>query len=153
MGFSEAVRTCLKLKYATFQGRASRSEYWYFLLFVMVVALVLSGLAFLLVGANGFADMQNGGSMPVGAMVLFGLVGLFYLGVLLPSIAVGVRRFHDRNLSGWYYLGAIVLGIVPFVGFLASIAAFVITVLKGTEGPNKFGRDPLGPDHSADVFN
>lgn len=154
MGFSEAVRTCLKLKYATFQGRASRSEYWYFLLFVVVVALVLSGLAGLVIAlTGGFENMQNGGTMPVGAMILFGIVGIFYLAVLLPSIAVGVRRFHDRNLSGWYYLLAIVLGIIPFVGFIASIAAFVITVLKGTEGPNKFGRDPLGPEHSADVFN
>ena len=154
MGFSEAVRTCLKLKYATFQGRASRSEYWYFLLFVMVVALVLTGLGFALIGGTGgFENMQNGGGTPVGAMILFGIVGIFYLAIQLPSIAVGVRRFHDRNLSGWYYLAAIVLGIVPFVGFLASIAAFVITVLKGTEGPNKFGRDPLGPEHSADVFN
>lgn len=153
MGFSEAVRTCLKLKYATFQGRASRSEYWYFLLFVMLVAIVLGLLAYLSVGSEGLMAMQNGGRTPVATMILFGILGIFYLAILLPSISVGVRRFHDRNLSGWYYLGAIVLGIVPFVGFLASIAAFVITVLKGTEGPNKFGRDPLGPEHSADVFN
>ena len=73
--------------------------------------------------------------------------------MLLPIIAVTVRRFHDRDLSGWFYLAAIVLGFVPFVGILASIAAFVITVLKGTPGENKFGRDPLGPQHSADVFN
>ncbi len=153
MGFSEAVRTCLKLKYATFEGRASRSEYWWFLLFVMVVALVIGGLAWLTIGPDGMMAMQNGGSIPAVTLVLFGILGVFYLAVLLPAIAVGVRRFHDRNLSGWYYLGAIVLGMVPFVGFLASIAAFVITVLKGTEGPNKFGRDPLGPEHSADVFN
>jgi uncharacterized membrane protein YhaH (DUF805 family) len=97
--------------------------------------------------------MQNGGRTPVATMVLFGVLGIFYLAMLLPMIAVGVRRFHDRNLSGWYYLAAIVLGAVPFVGFLASIAALILTVLKGTEGPNKFGRDPLGPEHSAEVFN
>ena len=153
MGFSEAVRTCLKLKYATFEGRAARSEYWYFMLFVILVAVVLGGLAGLMIGGSGFQNMQNGGSMPVGAMILFGILGIFYLGVLLPSISVAVRRFHDRNLSGWYYLGAIVLGFVPFVGFIASIATLVIACLKGTEGPNKFGRDPLGPEHSADVFN
>ena len=103
MGFSEAVRTCLKLKYATFEGRAARSEYWYFMLFVLLVAVVLGGLAGLMMGTSGFENMQNGGSMPVASMILFGLLGIFYLAILLPSIGVAVRRFHDRNLSGWYY--------------------------------------------------
>lgn len=153
MGFSEAVRTCLQLKYATFSGRASRSEYWWFFLFIMIVAIVLVGIGGGIMGASGFADLQQGGDLPVASIIFFGLAGLFYLAVLLPIIAVTVRRFHDRDLSGWYYLAAIVLGFVPFVGILASIAAFVITVLKGTPGENKFGRDPLGPEHSADVFN
>ena len=153
MGFSEAVRTCLQLKYATFSGRASRSEYWWFFLFIALVALVFFGIGGGIMGASGFADVQQGGQMPVASMVFFGLGGLFYLAMLLPIIAVTVRRFHDRDLSGWFYLAAIVLGFVPFVGILASIAAFVITVLKGTPGENKFGRDPLGPQHSADVFN
>lgn len=153
MGFSEAVRTCLQLKYATFSGRASRSEYWWFFLFIMIVAIVLVGIGGGIMGASGFADLQQGGDLPVASIIFFGLAGIFYLAVLLPIIAVTVRRFHDRDLSGWYYLAAIVLGFVPFVGILASIAAFVITVLKGTPGENKFGRDPLGPEHSADVFN
>ena len=153
MGFSDAIRTCLQLKYATFSGRASRSEYWWFFLFVGLVAIVLFGIGGGIMGRSGFADFQSGRQMPVASMVFFGLGGVFYLAVLLPIIAVTVRRFHDRDLSGWLYLAAIVLGFVPVVGFLASIAAFVITVLKGTEGENKFGRDPLGPEHNADVFN
>ena len=104
-------------------------------------------------GTSGIEQMQAGGSMPVASMVFFGIAAIFYLAVLLPVIAVTVRRFHDRDLSGWIYLAAIVLGFVPFVGIIASIGAFVITVLKGTPGENKFGRDPLGPQHSADVFN
>ena len=153
MDFSEAVRTCLQLKYATFSGRASRSEYWWFFLFVFIVTMVFFGLGAAIIGTAGFADIQAGGQMPVASMILFGIGGLLYLAMLLPIIAVTVRRFHDRDLSGWIYLAAIVLGFVPIVGFLASIAAFVITVLKGTDGENKFGRDPLGPQHSADVFN
>jgi len=154
MGFSEAVRTCLQQKYATFSGRASRSEYWWFLLFVTLVALVFFGIGSLLMGGmSGFENYSAGGDLPVGSMIFFGIGAVFYLAMLLPMIAVAVRRFHDRDLSGWIYLAAIVLGFVPFVGFLASIAAFVITVLKGTPGDNKYGRDPLGADHSADVFN
>ena len=153
MGFSEAVRTCLQQKYATFSGRASRSEYWWFFLFVMIVVVVLFGVAGGILGATGIADVQAGGDIPVAVMIFGGIGVVFYLAVLLPIIAVTVRRFHDRNLSGWIYLAAIVLGFVPVVGILASIAAFVITVLKGTPGENKFGRDPLGPEHSADVFN
>ena len=153
MGFSEAVRTCLQQKYATFSGRASRSEYWWFFLFVTLVALVFFGIAGGILGAAGIADLQTGADIPVIVMIFGGLGVIFYLAMLLPIIAVAVRRFHDRNLSGWLYLAAIVLGFVPVVGILASIAAFVITVLKGTPGENKFGRDPLGMEHSADVFN
>ena len=153
MGFSEAVRTCLQQKYATFSGRASRSEYWWFFLFVTLIALVFFGIGGGIMGAAGIADVQAGGDIPTVAIVFFGLGAVFYLAMLLPIIAVTVRRFHDRDLSGWIYLAAIVLGFVPFVGIIASIGAFVITVLKGTPGENKFGRDPLGPEHSADIFN
>lgn len=148
MTFSDAVRTCLKVKYATFQGRASRSEYWWFMLFIYGVSLILGGLALALGGARGFET----GDMPVFAIILFILAGVFFLGMILPMIAVTVRRFHDYNLSGWWYLAAIVVGMVPFVGFAASIAAFVITVLKGTVGDNRFGPDPLLPATSADIF-
>lgn len=153
MGFSEAVRTCLQQKYATFSGRASRSEYWWFLLFVTLIAMAFFGIAGGILGVSGIEQLQSGADIPIVVMIFGGLGVIFYLSMLLPIIAVTVRRFHDRDLSGWIYLAAIVLGFVPVVGFLASIAALVITVLKGTPGDNKFGRDPLGAEHSADVFN
>ncbi len=144
MGFKEAIRTCLN-KYVTFSGRASRSEYWYFYLFIMLVALVLGGI--------GFAAMDFDRQEPTAvSIIFFGALGIFYLGILLPLISVQVRRFHDRNISGWWFLGLIVLGAVPFVGILASIAAFVITVLKGTDGDNRFGPDPLKMQNRAEVF-
>ena len=59
MGFSEAVRTCLKLKYATFEGRAARSEYWYFMLFVLLVAVVLGGLAGLMTVSYTHLDVYK----------------------------------------------------------------------------------------------
>ncbi len=149
MGFSEAVRTCIFEKYVTFSGRAARSEYWYFFLFYMLVLIALMMLFMLLgggIGAIESGDISGFAFIPVILMVVFAL------GMLLPMISVTVRRFHDRNLSGWWYLAAFLAGMIPLVGFLASIAAFVITVLKGTPGQNKFGRDPLGADTNADVF-
>lgn len=146
MGFKEAIRTCVRDKYATFSGRASRSEYWYFFLFVILVASVL-------IGVGAVFSAGNNGQISTLSGIFFGAAGLFYLGMLIPMIAAGVRRFHDRNLSGWWYLGAIVAGAIPFVGIAASIAAFVITVLKGTDGENKFGEDPLLVQNRADVFS
>lgn len=145
MTFSESVRTCLREKYATFSGRASRSEYWWFFLAVTLAGMVLFGLMFLLGGGLDQFENNQGGIFATTSGAILGIVLLiFYLAILIPSIAVAVRRFHDRNLSGWWYLGLMVLGFVPFVGFLASLAIIVIAVLKGTPGPNKFGPDPLG---------
>ena len=145
MGFKDAVATCLAQKYATFSGRASRSEYWWFYLFIILVlfALVLPiGLTL---------DTTTGEPSSI-AMIFFGLVALFILAMVIPMIAVTVRRFHDRDMSGWWYLGFIVLGAVPFVGIAASIANLVIMCLKGTDGDNRFGPDPLRPTSRADIF-
>ena len=83
----------------------------------------------------------------------FSIIGvLISLALILPQIALQVRRFHDRNISGWWYLGLIVACIIPFVMFISIIAIFVISVLPGTQGPNKFGPDPLRPEARAEVF-
>ncbi len=148
MGFSEAINTCLKQKYATFQGRAPRSEYWFFQLFLILVYAVIVALFFML----GGVDAMNTGQMNGGVMFVAILAAIFVLGVFIPIIAVTVRRLHDRNMSGWWYLAALVAGMIPFVGFIASIALLVITILKGTEGANKFGPDPLALHGDADVF-
>ena len=145
MGFKEAVRVCLKEKYVTFSGRASRSEYWWFLLSTMLVPLVLVGIAML------GTDFETG-QPSVLSMIAFGLAGLYYLAVILPLLSVTIRRFHDRNLSGWWYLAGVVAGMIPYVNILASIALFVVTVLRGTDGDNRFGPDPLKPQSHAEVF-
>jgi uncharacterized membrane protein YhaH (DUF805 family) len=89
MTFQEAVETCLKKKYADFEGDATRSEYWWFALFIFIVGTLLTILA-----------------KPVAL--------LFYVGTLVPSVAVGIRRLHDTNRSGWWLL----VGLVPFIGWL-----------------------------------
>lgn len=148
MGFKEAVRTCVREKYARFSGRASRSEYWWFMLFVYGVSLLLF-IPFLVLGG---IDTIETGSFDVVSGIFIGVISLFFLAMFIPMISATVRRFHDRNLSGWWYLGLIIVGFVPVLGYAASIASIVITVLKGTEGDNKFGPDPLVEQKSADVF-
>lgn len=148
MGFKEAVRTCLREKYFTFSGRASRSEYWWFVLFQVLVMIALVGLFFVLGGVNSIQS----GQMTTLSIIVMIVAGLLWLYLYIPVITVYVRRFHDYNLSGWWVLAAFVIGAVPYVGFVASIVAFVITVLKGTDGDNKYGPDPLREHGAADVF-
>jgi len=91
MTFTEATKTCLS-KYAEFKGRASRSEYWWFVLFTIIASIVLS-------------------------FVSSTLSGLFSLGMLLPSIAAATRRLHDTDRSGWLQL----IGLIPVLGWIAII--------------------------------
>lgn len=124
MNFQETIRTCFS-KYATFSGRAPRSEFWWFVLFVIIGNFVLG-----LVDAALFGRTATGDQVSI-------LGALFSLAVFLPSLAVGVRRLHDVDRSGWWYL----LMLVPVLGVLILIFAFFIH--RGTPGPNRFGPDPL----------
>lgn len=147
MGLKEAVRTVLKEKYATFSGRASRSEFWWFQLFYYLVGffcLVIMGL--LSLGHN-----QEEG-IPSSVILMMIVSGLLFLGMFLPQISVTVRRFHDRNLSGWWYLGLIVASMIPPISPIIGLAILILVILPGTKGPNKFGLDPLSPQSSAEVF-
>ncbi len=149
-------------RYADFQGRSRRKEYWMFALLNFLVALVLAGpfafsyiSAVIVAAGEPNADaaaieamMQGGLSLSMIGLVLY---ALYALAVFIPSLAVTVRRFHDRDMSGWWYLGIAVASLLPFVGFIASIALLVLMVLPGTAGPNRFGSDPKDP-YAADVF-
>lgn len=107
-------------KYAVFEGRARRKEYWMFMLFNIIIAFVL-GLI------DGMVGLSFG---------IFGaLSGLYSLAVLIPGIAVSVRRLHDTNRSGWYLL----IGFIPIVG---PIVVLVLMVLDSQPGDNRFGPNP-----------
>jgi uncharacterized membrane protein YhaH (DUF805 family) len=123
MDFQSAVKKCFA-NYVTFTGRAARSELWWFVLFILIGNVVFSLVDGLLFGST--AEGQ-----PVSI-----LGAVFSLAVFLPSIAVGVRRLHDLDKSGWWYL----LVLIPILGALVLIYFFV---QKGTDGPNRFGADPL----------
>ena len=113
MTFGESISVCLK-KYFVFEGRASRSEYWWF-------QLIVSPSYFI-------------------SEVLDNEISFFFLGITLftfiPAISAGVRRLHDTNKSGFFLL----ISFIPFIGALV-LLFFLIPV--GTKGKNRFGPDPL----------
>ncbi len=141
-------------RYADFEGRSRRMEYWMFQLLNVIVIAVLVALIF---GGMPWAALSDpeavAADIQIGALVWVGgiLATLWVLATLVPGIAVVVRRLHDRDMSGWWYLGIIVASMIPLVNFFASIAFLVLMVLPGTKGPNRFGPDPLDPAQ-AEVF-
>ncbi|UAB77592.1 DUF805 domain-containing protein [Erythrobacter sp. SCSIO 43205] len=143
-------------RYAQFSGRSRRKEFWMFILFTTIVSMILAGPTFFSIMSASVADPMAVDADPfagVGTLGMagLGLYGLFALAVLIPSIAVTVRRLHDRDMSGWWYLGFIVGGMIPLIGFLISIGFIVVMALPGTEGANRFGPDPKDP-HGTEVF-
>ena len=119
MGFTEAVRSVVVEHYAGFRGRAPRSEFWWFILFYYALLMV--------VGAIGSLSDTLG-------TILSGIV---FLGLLIPNLAVSIRRLHDTDRTGWWIL----IGLIPVIG---TIVLIVFWVLRGTDGDNRFGPDPLG---------
>jgi uncharacterized membrane protein YhaH (DUF805 family) len=147
-------------RYADFSGRAPRPEYWWFWLATMLLNIVLQILTRI--------------------SAVFGLFGIVYLALIIPMIAVGVRRLHDTNRSGWWILapavpyflgfaliipaimsgGGVASGFASFgpamifmlIGFILAIVVFIFTVLPGTKGPNRFGPDPYDEDNLEEVF-
>lgn len=117
MNFSDAVKTVLTLKYADFNGRASRSEFWWYALFAIIVAVVLQ-----------FVDNVILGFPLLGA--------IFSLATLIPGIAVSIRRLHDKDKSGWWLL----ICLVPVVGAILLIYWYAT---EGTAGDNQFGAPPI----------
>ena len=112
MGFVEAIKTCLS-KYFVFSGRAVRSEYWWFALFVVLVSVVLA-----VVDASLFGmDPETGESTQV-------LTPIFQLAVVIPMLAAGWRRLHDTGRPGWYLLLPAALSIATMFILFSSSAVF-----------------------------
>ena len=113
MTFTESISICIK-KYFVFEGRASRSEYWWFQLIVSPSYLI--------------------------SEIVESEISYFFLGItlftLIPAISAGVRRLHDTNKSGFFIL----ISFIPFIGGLVLLFFFIT---EGTKGKNRFGPDPL----------
>lgn len=120
-------------KYAYFQGRARRAEFWWFTLGQLCVLLPLYLLV--LIVSLGTADPYSGSPSGL-AMLLTGLFWLVSLALFLPALGMAIRRLHDTGKSGWFYL----LNFVPF----GSIVLLVFYCMEGDRGPNMYGPDPKG---------
>ncbi len=115
MTFTESVRSVLT-NYAKFDGRARRSEYWWFVLFNILVSIVAGVVDQVFISIIGF-----------------GFVGIIVsLGLLIPGLAVGARRLHDTDRSGWWLL----LVLIPLIG---AIILIIWLATEGTKGDNRFG--------------
>jgi uncharacterized membrane protein YhaH (DUF805 family) len=111
-------------QYAVFKERARRKEYWFFILFNLIASLVLTVVDFM----TGSLDPELGMGL---------LSGLYTLAVLIPSLAVTVRRLHDTDRTGWWLL----IGLVPLIG---AIVLLVFMLLDSQPGDNQYGANPKG---------
>ena len=122
MTFTEAIRTCFQ-KYATFSGRARRSEFWWFVLLNTIVSSALGRLALMGDGNTIFSALES----------------LWSLALFSPSLAVAWRRLHDIGKSGsnWFWC------FLPIVGWIMLIVWYA---RPGVDGANQYGPDPKNPD-------
>ena len=115
MSFIDAIKTCFR-KYATFSGRARRSEFWYWQLFTAIV--------------GGIAAAIDGSDSNV-------VAGIVAAEFFIPNLAVAVRRLHDTGKSGWYYL----MVLIPLVGWVFPLIKYCTDSEPGT---NMYGENPKG---------
>jgi uncharacterized membrane protein YhaH (DUF805 family) len=116
MGFGQAISSGFS-NYVNFSGRACRSEFWFWRLFYFLAAV-------------GLVIIER-------VVRIHALVGFLELGMFLPTLAMSIRRLHDLDRSGWWYF----LVLIPIIGW---IILLIWDCTKGTDGPNRFGPDPLG---------
>ncbi len=134
MGFIEAIKHVFA-NYANFNGRARRSEYWWFILFLvllsLVVNIVVSNLAYLAFNIDNIS-IRN-----FIFFIIVLVISVYVLGMIIPNITVRVRRIHDIGKSGWYVL----LTFIPFIG---GIFLLIFTLTDSEPGDNMYGANPKG---------
>jgi uncharacterized membrane protein YhaH (DUF805 family) len=116
MGFGQAISSGFS-NYVNFSDRAIRSEYWFWILFIIIAEIITSAIDY-----------------AIGTQVV---TSLFGLATFLPSLGLAIRRLHDLDRTGWWVL----IGLIPLVGWIILIIWFCT---RGPVGPNRFGPDPLG---------
>nr|WP_295995144.1 DUF805 domain-containing protein [uncultured Veillonella sp.] len=131
LGFIENFKNCVVHKYADFEGRASRGEYWHFMLiYQLIVAIIL----FICAAISCVTPVSGTTGVSLGLVILF----VLSIGFIIPGVAVAVRRLHDVGWSGW----PILLALVPFVGIPVVL---ILMALPGKTVSNRFGA-PTGTE-------
>lgn len=112
-------------RYFDFSGRSTRREYWAFALLITVIYAVFAAL-----------EQAHGSRSDPSGFLMLGFIKLILLGgAIVPSFSVTVRRLHDQDRSAWFLL-------LAFVPILGSLICFVLMLMRGTDGENRFGEDP-----------
>lgn len=143
MTFGQSVKHVFS-NYVNFKGRASRSEFWWFYLFTVIVSIVLEvisrplGLTF---GATEYVIGEGANATVIAVPGTSILSSLWSLAILLPTLAVATRRFHDSNKSAWNWLWLLA---APLCG-IGFIILLIWWILPGTQGPNRYGEGPAQP--------
>ncbi len=118
----------LKNRYADFKGRASRSEYWYFMLFSLIIGIILAFLDSLI----GTAPDDKAGA---------GILGtIFSIATFIPALSLAIRRLHDIGKKGWWVLA----GVIPIVNFIGIFVLLFFFIKDSQPGSNEYGPNPKG---------
>ena len=124
IGFADAIRICVKEKYAHFEGRATRSEYWYFYLFVLITSVICQ------TAATVMSFVSEDAAMKISILYI-----LFGIAIFLPQLGVTIRRLHDTGKSGRYLL----IVLIPIAGIFIFIAQLI---KPSSPEDNKYGPAP-----------
>jgi uncharacterized membrane protein YhaH (DUF805 family) len=133
MAFTESVKTCFA-KYATFRGRASRSEYWWFQLCFLIYYCGFMIAKYVLTRGSHLGILES---------IVLLVISLAQLALCIPAISAAVRRLHDTDRSGWWYW----LCLIPLIGII--LLAWFCS--KGTDGDNEYGTNPLATTDSSNM--
>jgi len=140
MGFGQAIKHVFS-NYATFRGRASRSEFWWWYLFTVIVSAVIYLISVPLGLTVGGGEWVVGSGAEAQVIAIPGtpiLSLVWFLAIVIPTIAVGARRLHDTDRTGWWWL-------IYFLCCIGPIVLIIFWVMDSTPGPNRYGEGPAQP--------
>lgn len=148
MNFFDSVISAFK-NYVNFSGRATRSEFWWFFLFCILLYMLTFSLSVEeFNGALSNSELQNGNPAQLVGLFIQSWFGVAFLVTFIPSITIAVRRFHDLNMSGWWYVGLqIAPSLLPSIfifNLISLMALFLFVYFMAQEGgeDNRFGPNP-----------
>lgn len=161
LSFGEAVRL-FYANYTNPDGRAQRSAFWWVQFYQSLMLIVFGIVIFMAEGGPSFYENLPKLLTPEEFPVLWGNLGFsgkaagycilaFSLVNFLPGIMLSIRRFHDLDRPGWWVLGFFIASNIPLTSIPASLANIIWFAFQGTDGSNRYGPDPLGPN--SDVFH